>query len=564
MFTFRLAARVTENSVITVSLGRVPRLGFSPMGQSLLSEIPSVESPSAKQNGTKESEGIVIKEHVLDFLLTMNHSEEADNPVPKSVSNLVVHIVDTHVDHLEDVVTKLEIELDSVEVELDKGGFSLKKQMLDDRRFPKMHLDLQRLLQVITHGEQVFPRVKEKCATKDWFGSEDINSLEELIGRLKRLKDNVGFISNRVTAVQAGLDSWQAEQINRKLYYLSFLSIIFLPLSIITGVFGMNVGGVPWTGQRDPALVDGFRNVMLFTGAQTSSGSYLSHKLGVLARPFSSRPLGNEVIGIDLGTTNSCVSVMEGKSAKVIENAEGARTTPSVVAFNQKGELIVGTPAKRQAVTNPTNTVFGTKRMIGRRFDDSQTQKEMGMVPYKIVKAPNGDAWVEANGQKKNLIDAKNTADTTIYSVEKNLNEYREKLPSEVISEIENAVADLRKAAGSEDVAEIQAWIDAANKAQSKIGEHMQKGSGGGSDSGSAGSQGGEQAPEAEYEEGTYSRNYDVYSFGVLFLQNFKREEELRLWTKSKPKSPRICNFIHQQIPLRSTRVAYSLIFSFK
>nr|GEX72156.1 heat shock 70 kDa protein, mitochondrial [Tanacetum cinerariifolium] len=660
------------------------------------------------------------------------------------------------------------------------------------------------------------------------------------------------------------------------------------------------------------APISAFRS---FTGAQTSSGSYLSHKLGVLARPFSSRPLGNEVIGIDLGTTNSCVSVMEGKSAKVIENAEGARTTPSVVAFNQKGELIVGTPAKRQAVTNPTNTVFGTKRMIGRRFDDSQTQKEMGMVPYKIVKAPNGDAWVEANGQKyspsqigafvltkmketaeaylgktinkavitvpayfndaqrqatkdagriagldvqriineptaaalsyglnnkegliavfdlgggtfdvsileisngvfevkatngdtflggedfdnamldflvsefkrtegidltkdrlalqrlreaaekakielssttqtdinlpfitadasgakhlnitltrskfealvnsliertknpckncvkdagvtvkeidevllvggmtrvpkvqevvteifgktpskgvnpdeavamgaaiqggilrgdvkelllldvtplslgietlggiftklisrnttiptkksqtfstaadnqtqvgikvlqgeremasdnkslgefdlmgippaprgmpqievtfdidangivtvsakdkatgkeqqitirssgglsddeiekmvrdaelhaqkdserKNLIDAKNTADTTIYSIEKNLNEYREKLPSEVISEIENAVADLRKASGSEDGAEIQAWIDAANKAQSKIGEHMQKGSGGGSDSGSAGSQGAEQAPEAEYEE---------------------------------------------------------------
>ncbi|KAK9060320.1 hypothetical protein SSX86_021024 [Deinandra increscens subsp. villosa] len=128
--------------------------------------------------------------------------------------------------------------------------------------------------------------------------------------------------------------------------------------------------------------------------------SHLSHKLGVIARPFSSRPLGNEVIGIDLGTTNSCVSVMEGKTAKVIENAEGARTTPSVVAFNQKGELIVGTPAKRQAVTNPTNTVFGTKRLIGRRYDDPQTQKEMGMVPYKIVKAPNGDAWVEANGQK--------------------------------------------------------------------------------------------------------------------------------------------------------------------
>ncbi|KAL4378783.1 hypothetical protein GQ457_02G008740 [Hibiscus cannabinus] len=118
-----------------------------------------------------------------------------------------------------------------------------------------------------------------------------------------------------------------------------------------------------------------------------------------LARPFSARPVGNDVIGIDLGTTNSCVSVMDGKNARVIENAEGARTTPSVVAFNQHGELVVGTPAKRQAVTNPTNTFFGTKRLIGRRFDDAQTQKEMKMVPYKIVRAPNGDAWLEANGK---------------------------------------------------------------------------------------------------------------------------------------------------------------------
>lgn len=120
-FTFRIAARITEHSVITVSLGRVPRLGFSPVGESLLSEIPSVESPTNLRGEQKERDGIVIREHVLEFLLTMNHSEEADNPVPKSVSNLVVHIIDTHVDHLQDVVTKLEIELDSVELELDKG-----------------------------------------------------------------------------------------------------------------------------------------------------------------------------------------------------------------------------------------------------------------------------------------------------------------------------------------------------------------------------------------------------------------------------------------------------------
>uniref|UniRef100_A0A061RYD5 Molecular chaperone DnaK n=1 Tax=Tetraselmis sp. GSL018 TaxID=582737 RepID=A0A061RYD5_9CHLO len=108
----------------------------------------------------------------------------------------------------------------------------------------------------------------------------------------------------------------------------------------------------------------------------------------------------NEVIGIDLGTTNSCVAVMEGKAAKVIENAEGMRTTPSIVAFTDKGERLVGMPAKRQAVTNPLNTVYATKRLIGRNFDDPQTQKEAKMVPYKIVKAPNGDAWVEAGGQQ--------------------------------------------------------------------------------------------------------------------------------------------------------------------
>ncbi|GAB4853363.1 hypothetical protein Ancab_017540 [Ancistrocladus abbreviatus] len=261
-FTFRIAARVTENSVITVSLGRVPRLGFSPVGQSLLSEVPSVESPSFPSGERKEGSGILIGEHVLEFLLTMNHSEEADNPVPRSVSNLVVHIIDTFVDQLQDTVTKLEIELDSVELELDRGGSTLKKQMLDDRKFPKLHINLQRLLQVIAHGEQVFPRVKEKCSSKPWFASEDISALEELIGRLRRLKENVGFIANRVTAIQAGLDSWQSEQINRKLYYLSFLSIIFLPLSVITGVFGMNVGGVPWTAQNEPELKDGFLNVM--------------------------------------------------------------------------------------------------------------------------------------------------------------------------------------------------------------------------------------------------------------------------------------------------------------
>jgi molecular chaperone DnaK len=107
-----------------------------------------------------------------------------------------------------------------------------------------------------------------------------------------------------------------------------------------------------------------------------------------------------KVIGIDLGTTNSCVAVMDGKDAKVIENAEGARTTPSIVAFTDSDERLVGQPAKRQAVTNPEGTVFAVKRLIGRRFDDPVTDKDKKLVPYHIVKADNGDAWVEASGKK--------------------------------------------------------------------------------------------------------------------------------------------------------------------
>ncbi|AQX28651.1 MULTISPECIES: molecular chaperone DnaK [unclassified Bartonella] len=107
-----------------------------------------------------------------------------------------------------------------------------------------------------------------------------------------------------------------------------------------------------------------------------------------------------KVIGIDLGTTNSCVSVMDGTNSKVIENSEGARTTPSVVAFTDSGERLVGQPAKRQAVTNPEGTVFAVKRLIGRRFDDPMVEKDKKLVPYKIVKGDNGDAWVEEAGKK--------------------------------------------------------------------------------------------------------------------------------------------------------------------
>ena len=108
----------------------------------------------------------------------------------------------------------------------------------------------------------------------------------------------------------------------------------------------------------------------------------------------------SKVIGIDLGTTNSCVAVMDGKEARVIENTEGGRTTPSMVAFSDNGERLVGQPAKRQAVTNPENTLFAIKRLIGRRFEDPMTKKDMGLVPYKIIKADSGDAWVEAQGEK--------------------------------------------------------------------------------------------------------------------------------------------------------------------
>jgi molecular chaperone DnaK len=126
---------------------------------------------------------------------------------------------------------------------------------------------------------------------------------------------------------------------------------------------------------------------------------YRSTSKQVIKRLQSTKPSG-QVIGIDLGTTNSAVAVMEGKVAKIIENAEGARTTPSVVAFSKDGERLVGIPAKRQAVVNPQNTLFATKRLIGRRFEDQEVQRDIKEVPYKIVKHSNGDAWVEANGEK--------------------------------------------------------------------------------------------------------------------------------------------------------------------
>src|ERR1700704_1356411 len=107
-----------------------------------------------------------------------------------------------------------------------------------------------------------------------------------------------------------------------------------------------------------------------------------------------------KIIGIDLGTTNSCVAIMEGGKPKVIENSEGARTTPSVVAYAEDGEVLVGAPAKRQAVTNAKNTIYAVKRLIGRKFDEKETQKDIKLMPYKIARADNGDAWIEVRGKK--------------------------------------------------------------------------------------------------------------------------------------------------------------------
>src|SRR3977135_4304410 len=107
-----------------------------------------------------------------------------------------------------------------------------------------------------------------------------------------------------------------------------------------------------------------------------------------------------KIIGIDLGTTNSCVAIMEGGKPKVIENSEGARTTPSVVAYTEDAGVLVGAPAKRQAVTNAKNTVYAVKRLIGRRFEEKEVQKDINLMPYKIAKADNGDAWGEARSKK--------------------------------------------------------------------------------------------------------------------------------------------------------------------
>lgn len=147
-------------------------------------------------------------------------------------------------------------------------------------------------------------------------------------------------------------------------------------------------------GTQQARLITQLCRKILAGEVQSSSGVYL-----LSAKRFKSDKVKGHVIGIDLGTTNSCVAIMEGKSGKVLENSEGARTTPSVVAFTKDGERLVGMPAKRQAVTNAENTFHATKRLIGRRFEDKEVKKDMETVPYKIIRANNGDAWVEAHGK---------------------------------------------------------------------------------------------------------------------------------------------------------------------
>ncbi|XP_058069498.1 uncharacterized protein LOC131218749 isoform X1 [Magnolia sinica] len=297
-FRLRLAARITENSVITMSLGPNLRLGFSPENPNLvrsdemgveLDEIV-IEKGDRPENSNlvrNEEKGVAAKNGIeegdVESRFEMNE-EEADNLVVKTVGNLLVHIVNRHMDHLQCIVTNLEIDLDTIEewmewlwenIEARRkiGGGTVKREMWDDRRLAKMHLDLQRLLQVIAHVEQVFPRIEENFSQKSWWILPDnVNDLRAVINRLGRLKENVGFIGSRVEAIQAGfdsrqtaLDSKQAAQINQKLYYLSILSVILLPLSFITGIFGLSVGGIPWKDHED-----GFRNVLLICAVMTA------------------------------------------------------------------------------------------------------------------------------------------------------------------------------------------------------------------------------------------------------------------------------------------------------
>ncbi|KAL9260221.1 hypothetical protein AKJ16_DCAP14889 [Drosera capensis] len=293
LFTSKLAVMVTGNSVISVSQERVLGRGFSSFKSPLHLEVPILEPHNGQQQG--ESSRFVIDEH-----MSAKHSEEADYSVPRSVSNLVIHIIDTYVAHQEDVVDKLETDLDELE-NINPGDYQ-RKQLLQGRSCAELLTKSQRFLQpaistrikdsdsilyvpenrgtfgmfgglvgmedgghfmVIAHGEQVLPQVKRKCSSKQWLADADVCNLEELIGRLRKLKENVKFISKRAKTIQTDLQGRQSNQINRKLYCISLVTMVFLPLSLLIGVFGMNVGGIPWTSQTGHSEKQGFRNVML-------------------------------------------------------------------------------------------------------------------------------------------------------------------------------------------------------------------------------------------------------------------------------------------------------------
>ena len=184
----------------------------------------------------------------------------------------------------------------------------------------------------------------------------------------------------------------------------------------------------------------------------------------------------SKIIGIDLGTTNSCVAIMESGQPKVIENSEGARTTPSVVAYQDDGEILVGAPAKRQAVTNPHNTLYAVKRLIGRKFEEKEVQKDLHLMPYKIIKADNGDAWIDVRDKKiappqisaEVLRKMKKTAEDYLGE-----SEYGDKLDSGEKEKIDAAIDALDTALKGNDKSDIDARITALSVAAQKLGEKM-------------------------------------------------------------------------------------------
>ncbi|GAB2218017.1 hypothetical protein Droror1_Dr00001232 [Drosera rotundifolia] len=235
-FTFKLAARVTGNSVISVSQDRVPSFK-SP----LRLEVPILEPPNGQQQGA-----------------------EADYSVPTSVSNLVIHIIEIFVAQHEDFVDKLQADLNALNLEHINAGDSERKQLLlQGRSCAELLTKSQIISQVIAQWEQVLLQVKGKCSCKQLLADADVCNLEEFSGRLRKLKENVEIIFKQVKTIQTDLQGWQSNQINRKLYYISLVTTVFLPLSLVTGVFGMNVDGIPWTSQKGHPEKEGFRNVML-------------------------------------------------------------------------------------------------------------------------------------------------------------------------------------------------------------------------------------------------------------------------------------------------------------